>query len=161
MEKKFWIQIVALIVLIVIGTYVTKNPKVFNSFLGNPNKFEKIKIRDVIINTEVADTPEKRAKGLGGREKLASDSSMIFIFDNGDYHKFWMKGMKFPLDFIWIKDEKVVDLLINAPTVLENVSDKDITVYQPSEPVNKVLEVNSGFINQYAVSIGDTIREVK
>src|SRR3989344_4327657 len=93
-----------------------KNPQVLNPYLsllresprGEINS--KVYIKDISLNIEVADSKEERATGLSGREKLATDSGMIFIYENAERYSFWMKGVKFPLDFIWIMNDKIVDI---------------------------------------------------
>lgn len=162
MDKKFWFQLIGLVLLILIGAYITKNPNALNLLTGvPPNNIISLKIGDSVIKAEIADTPNKRAKGLSGRQELASNSGMLFVFDQDNIFRFWMKGMLIPLDFIWIKDNEVVDVLINVLPPSTGTPDQDLTVYQPKVPVNKVLEVNSGFINQHGIKIGDTIMEQK
>lgn len=102
------------------------------------------------VAVEVRDTEEGRSQGLSGREKLAEGEGMLFVFDQPGIYGFWMKGMKFPLDFVWIQGDEVVDLT-------ENVS-VGATDLKPKEPVDKVLEVNSGWVKQNNVRVGDKIK---
>jgi hypothetical protein len=53
-----------------------------------------LKINNIGIEAELADTVEKRTAGLSGRLKLGENQGMFFIFDAPDYHSFWMKDMK-------------------------------------------------------------------
>ena len=108
----------------------------------------KLRVRDSEIWVEIADTESKREQGLSGRDKLDSDSGMLFIFDRPDKYSFWMKDMKINLDFVWIRDGKIVYLSrnISNPT----------TLYPPYD-VNKVLEVNAGFIDANKLEVGDKI----
>ncbi len=108
----------------------------------------KLRVRDSEIWVEIADTESKREQGLSGRDKLDSDSGMLFIFDRPDKYSFWMKDMKINLDFVWIRDGKIVYLSrnISNPT----------TLYPPYD-VNKVLEVNAGFIDANKIEVGDKI----
>ena len=78
---------------------------------------------------------------------------MLFIFEKKDIYSFWMNEMKFPLDFLWINDETIVDLSENIPLFSEG----EITTVKSSKPVNKVLEVNSGIIKEYGLKKGDKI----
>src|SRR5690349_12394377 len=64
----------------------------------------RITIDNATFSVVVAKTPEEREKGLSGRDSLAQNSGMLFVFDHPDTYTFWMKGMKFPLDMIFIKD---------------------------------------------------------
>src|SRR3989344_624382 len=105
--KKFFIQVVVLVVFILGGLYLTMNQGIWQSYLsgGEINSPAKqIKIGEALLNIEIADTQGKRAKGFGSRDQLASDSGMLFVFDTPGQYQFWMKGMKFPLDMIFIKD---------------------------------------------------------
>lgn len=124
----------------------------------------KIKIVDPFTNTvktelniEIADTKEERIKGLGGRESLASEAGMLFVFDKEDIHNFWMKGMKIPLDFIWINNDQVVDLLANVSPPPAGQADNNLPILAPVTKINKVLEVNAGLIKNHNISIGDQI----
>src|SRR3989338_5701660 len=60
------------------------------------------KIGDQAVRVTVADTPESRERGLSGRDGLASDEGMLFVFQNDGYHTFWMKDMLFSIDIIWL-----------------------------------------------------------
>lgn len=121
---------------------------------SSPKELKRLKIDGVEILVEVADTPEKREKGLSGRDFLPENQGMLFVFERPDYWGFWMKEMKFPLDFIWIKDNKVVE-------ITENVKPQDFQppkVLQPKTPVGKVLEVNGGFVEKYGIKVDDEVK---
>lgn len=114
-----------------------------------------------IINADISDEKNERAMGLANRDSLASDSGMLFVFEKPDKYRFWMKGLKFPLDFIWILDDRVVDVLKNVPAPTANTPDNQLPVYGPTTKVNRVLEVNSGFIERHNIRVGDKIQLVK
>lgn len=120
---------------------------------SNPN----LRLVKAKLNIEIADTKEKRAKGLSGRDSLASDSGMLFIHEASDRHKYWMKGMRIPLDFIWINEDRVVDILKNIKPPQEGQADETIPLVAPIVPINRVLEVNAGFTDSNNVRIGDKI----
>lgn len=63
---------------------------------------------------EVVNTVQTRKQGLSGRSSLGADG-MLFVFAQPAQHQFWMKDMKFPLDFVWINQGQVVDLAQNIP----------------------------------------------
>lgn len=100
--------------------------------------------------TEVVSTNEDRSIGLGGREKLCRSCAMLFIFEKKAKHLFWMKGMKFDLDIIWIDDDEIV-------SIEKNVSHKSLDVLNPKVNANKVLEINAGISNEFDFKIGDRI----
>jgi uncharacterized membrane protein (UPF0127 family) len=118
-------------------------------------KTESLAINDHQFTVEIADTNTKRAKGLSNRQKLAQNEGMLFIFPEADFHTFWMKGMNFPLDFIWINSNKIIDLSENIPNPEED--QHDLPVYRPKHPVDKVLEVNAGIIRKLNIRVGDII----
>jgi len=75
-----------------------------------------VRIDGLVIEAELARTPEERARGLSGRESLAGDAGMLFVFQAEGQHAFWMRGMRFSLDFIWISSaRRVVDMTENVP----------------------------------------------
>ena len=74
---------------------------------------------------------------------------MLFIFDRPGRYAFWMKGMKFPLDFVWILGGEVIEIRANV-----GVEELDV---RPSQPVDMILEVNSGFAARNNLKIGDKV----
>lgn len=122
---------------------------------------QQIKIGETLIPVEVADSAAKRSRGLGGRDNLAENSGMLFVFPQRGQPRFWMKGMKFPLDLIFIQDGKVVDLLKDVPAPAPGQKDTDLSVYEPTQAIDMVLEVNAGFIARHNISVGDTIYTVR
>lgn len=100
----------------------------------------------------VADTPLEREKGLAGRESLNDKMGMYFVFDESDSHSFWMKGMKIPLDIIWLNE------LNQVVYIQENVSPNTYpATFTPPVPAKYVLEVAAGYAKRNGVNIGDTI----
>ncbi len=152
---------VALMIIIFFGLalYTSKIP--FVPFLPQPAATAIVVIGANKLNVEVADTQEKRNKGLSGRESLASDSGMLFTFPKQDKYPFWMKGLKFPLDFIWIKGEYVVDFLQNIQPPATNQSDQSLPIYASKEPIDKVLEVSAGTIERLNIKVGDKVQIIK
>lgn len=116
-------------------------------------KMTKVKIGLASFDVEVADTALLQTKGLSGRESLPKNYGMLFIFDDFAVRKFWMKDVQFSLDFVWIRDNKVVGIVYGAePEVGDN-----LTIYESPEPVDRVLEVNAGEISNYGIKVGDAV----
>ncbi|MBI4035210.1 MAG: DUF192 domain-containing protein [Candidatus Chisholmbacteria bacterium] len=112
-----------------------------------------LRVGEVVVKIEVADTPEEREKGLSGRESLGEDQGMLFVFEQPGEYGFWMKGMNFGLDFVWIKDSKVTDVTENVSVSSEEMP----PVYQPQQPVEAMLEVNAGWVKRHQIEIGDEV----
>lgn len=155
--KKFLVQFVALIIVIT-GALLFYTGSLPSLPFIEQAKYSELTINETKLKVEIADTQEKRSKGLGGRESLATDSGMLFIFQKADKHSFWMKGLKFPLDFIWIKGSQVVDITINIKPPDPNQKDQDLSIYVSKTEADKVLEVNAGIIERLNIKVGDTIK---
>ncbi len=175
MDKKFFFQIVGLLIIIFGGTILAFNQDLIPA-LGNKTAFPSPagNVQNVVqlldtstqqvksqVRVDIADTKEKRSLGLGGRASLAGDSGMLFIMDQKNKPTFWMKGMLIPLDFLWIDGDKVADIIQNVQPPVEGQSDQTLQFYSPLVPVDKVLEVNAGFVAHFGIKVGDTIRVVQ
>ena len=59
---------------------------------------------------QLAVTPAQQELGLGDRVKLPLDNGMLFVYHSSGTRCFWMKGMRFALDMIWLSpgDEVVL-----------------------------------------------------
>lgn len=114
----------------------------------------KVEIRGVSITTEVAITESQKQKGLGGRTKLADNNGMLFVYDHKESYSFWMRDMRFPLDFIWIDGTVVADITQDVQPPRAN--EQPIFV-KPNVPVDRVLEVNAGFVKRHNITIGDQV----
>lgn len=156
--KKFVIQFLLLIIVIFVALMFYTGRIPTSPFLPEPTRRAEVVVNDVKLKVEIADNQQKRSKGLGGREKLASDEGMLFIFEKEDKYPFWMKGLNFPLDFVWIKGDKVVDILPNVPQPTEGQKAETLPIYQSKVAVDKVLEVNAGTVVRLNIKVGDTIR---
>ena len=154
--KKFVIQGIVLLVVL-FGALMLSFGKVDLPFIPQIPKSSTLLINNNQINIDVADNQSKRALGLSGRESLATDSGMLFLFDTPKKYQFWMKGMKFPLDFIWIRNKKVVDVLEKIPSPTEEQKDETLPVYESIVDIDSVLEVNSGYVNAHNIKVGDSI----
>ena len=112
-----------------------------------------LKIKEQNIKVELAETEQERIKGLSGRENLCDNCGILFIFNKEDFHSFWMKEMKFPIDIIWINNDKIVQITKNA----DLTQAKNIPTYTPKQKANKVLEVNAGFCEKHNIKVGDKV----
>ncbi|MFA6081820.1 MAG: DUF192 domain-containing protein [Patescibacteria group bacterium] len=110
------------------------------------------------ITTEIAKTSTQKEQGLSGRTSLKFDSGMLFSYDNPTRPTFWMKGMKFPLDFIWVRDGKVIELTEHVAAPLSSMTESQMLKYVPKENVDAVIEVNGGFVEYNKIKVGDTVQ---
>ncbi len=113
---------------------------------------KQITIGNTAVFADIADTPSKRTQGLSGRKELSQSGGMLFIFDYPTIPKFWMKDMLFPIDIIWIGENKhVVSVSENLPP------DSYPEVFSPQGPIKYVLEVSAGFALKNNIKNGDEV----
>ena len=115
-------------------------------------------VRHVVINAkkikvQVADNYAEHVLGLSDRSTLEPDSGMLFIFHEKRIRKIWMKNMHFPIDIIWIENEKVVKVTQNCKPNGAIPS----KMYSSTLPVDNILEVNAGFSNEFGIKRGDLV----
>jgi len=125
-----------------------------NTKVGRSLEFPNVRINDAIIKVAVADDMQEQMQGLSDKSVMGKDEGMLFVFDNKQERSFWMKRMNFPLDIIWIEDDKVVNIHKN----LSPEGDNPEKHYMSQSRVNYVLEVNAGMIDEWRIEIGDTVR---
>ena len=109
--------------------------------------------REVRLQVEIADTEEARVRGLSGRERLAEDAGMVFLFPEPSRAGFWMKDTKIPLSIaFWGEDGRIVDIIDMTPcrTVI-------CPVYRPQASYVGAVEVNRGVFDQLGVQVGDRV----
>jgi len=95
-------------------------------------------------------TFEDQKKGLIGVEFLPKNSGTLYVFQMDDAGRgFGTKGMKFPLDYIWMNsDLTVVHLTKNVPP---DYSGDTMSLW----PARYVIETNAGFIDENSIAVGD------
>ena len=104
---------------------------------------------------EIADTMALRNKGLSGRPSLAENAGMLFEFGSPGMHGFWMKGMQIPLDFVWIRENRVIGITQNVMPE-PGASILKLHSYYPPNPADSVFEMNAGLVQKYGIRVGDS-----
>lgn len=133
---------------------------------------------EVKFLAEVADNTLKRTRGLSGRESLGEKEGMLFVYAIAVKPGFWMKGMNFPIDIIWIKGEEVVGVTEGAtpesykegkvfypPAYKESGETSSLTSKEANETVSsvvvdKILEIKAGEAEKNNIKAGDKMRIV-
>jgi uncharacterized membrane protein (UPF0127 family) len=104
-----------------------------------------------VLQSEVMVKDEDRAMGLMFRPSLPADHGMLFVFDQPDFHTIWMKNCRFPIDIVWLDDDRrVVDV---APSVPPCKADP-CPVYRPMRRARYVVEMNAGEARREKVARG-------
>jgi len=102
-------------------------------------------------DVEVAGTYGERTRGLQGRERLADEAGMLFVFVNSAPHGFWMKDTLIPLDMIWLDHARRV---VHIETDVPPCRTPKCPSYVPSAPALYVLELNAGEVAQKGIALG-------
>lgn len=105
------------------------------------------------ISLEIAETLDKRAKGLMFRKSLAADHGMLFIFPETGYWTFWMKNTLIPLDIIWMNESwKILHIESQVPICTK--TDDSCPRYYSTQESRFVLEIQAGMAKQLDLSPG-------
>lgn len=166
MKGKFRLSAVgAVIFLVVAGLLGISGYKTSPSTEINPQPSvsRTIQLHGQTIRVLLADTPETRQIGLGGRDRLAQDEGMLFIFPEDGTYAFWMKDMRFSIDILWLsapdrlsRDGSATATVVHiAPDVSPDTYPQD---FMSTKPARYVLELPAGFVRENNVTIGDIVR---
>ncbi|MEI6529002.1 MAG: DUF192 domain-containing protein [Candidatus Falkowbacteria bacterium] len=147
-KKRYFIILLVLIVFIFIVIYST-----FRVTNKNINTKYSVRINNIKIAIEVASSPLQQYLGLSNRESLCPNCGMLFIFKDKEEQIFVMRDMKFPLDIVFIDDNKIINIENN----LVPEGDKPKMLYKSLTPSNRVLELPGGFCEQNKIKAGDAV----
>lgn len=113
-----------------------------------------VEIRGKQIPVEIAETRAEQEKGLGQRDALAWGTGMYFPYARPGFYGFWMKGMRFSIDIVFVRESRIVDLF---PQVPFEAGGNGPTI-RPRSLVDGVLEVPAGYAAASGWQIGDRVR---
>ena len=119
--------------------------------------YVEIKIGTAVIVAEIVKSPSEQRRGLGYRDQLKTNRGMLFVYDNPGVRSFWMKGMRFAIDIIWLRQGKIVliEKNIQAPPIFKK--DSHLKTYGSAVLADMVLEVAAGFSDQMSLMPGQQI----
>jgi len=152
MNKNLVLFLIFIFILFSLGIllFLKTKTNIFDQQSNKKGQSIFIKINNINLEIEIAETFKEKAEGLSGREEILDNQGMLFVFKIPGRYPFWMKGMKFPIDIIWLdKDLKIVE--INKEVQPESFP----KLLRPSIPIQYVLEVKSGWVSEYNIKEGD------
>lgn len=147
--KKFFIVSVCL-VLCILGFYALKSKPV-TVVKGVSYDTTQVVLQTTLYTLEIADTDTLRERGLSYRTRLAPHTGMLFVFDAPALLKFWMKDMNFPLDIIWLNEDKKIVHIEHSLS-----PDTYPQSFGPDIPTQYVIELNAGEAKKANLSV-DTV----
>ena len=148
----------------VLGPVATASPTPTATASPTPTERPTPRTPTVVLDgvpffAEIADTPGLRSRGLSGRDRLAAQTGMLFIFESGATSSFWMSGMRFPLDFVWIAaDCTVADITLDVPHPDPETPTGQLTIYRSSAAAAYTFEINAGETETHGIELGAPVR---
>ncbi len=106
-----------------------------------------------VLQVEVMVKDEDRAMGLMFRPSLPKDRGMLFIFERPDFHGIWMKNCRFPIDIVWLDEEKKV---VHVAESVPPCKAEPCPVYNPLRRASYVVELNAGQAKREKAVLGAT-----
>ena len=133
-ETFIFILIIAVIILLMLFLNTTPKPEQL------PIKLSELEIINYTIQGRtfqvyLADTEEKKIKGLSGMNSIDADG-MLFVFDKPYKATFWNKDTHLDLELWWIRGESVI-----KKDYLPSIDKTSLVRIQSSAEVDKVLEI--------------------
>lgn len=100
------------------------------------------------FTVEVADEFEERNRGLMHRDKLGQSAGMLFVYEEPQHARFWMRNTLIPLDMIFMNDQGLVT------HIHEDAIPHDETPIDGGQGVRFVLEINGGLAKRLGIVEG-------
>ena len=98
--------------------------------------------KSIPLVIEIADTQEKRGRGLMFRKKLMKNNGMLFVFNRELRLNFWMKNTYIPLSIAYINRQGIINEIYHMKPL-------DTSITYPSRFLAKyALEVNKGWFKK-------------
>lgn len=109
------------------------------------------------IKVELADTPEKQARGLMYRKSLPANEGMLFTFAQEEPQSFWMKNTFIDLSIGYFdKNRKLID--IKEMKAVRSEMEVNLPTYQSLGPAQYALEMPKEWFAKNKIKLGSTLR---
>jgi uncharacterized membrane protein (UPF0127 family) len=114
----------------------------------------ELKISNVLLTAEIADTPQAAENGLMFRDSLPENRGMLFIFEQPKKAEFWMRNTRIPLSIAYIDSNgKILEIKSMRPL-------DETVVPSTSDDVAYALEVNQGWFARNAIRSGAKVEGI-
>ena len=172
---------ITMIFAIVLSIFISLNVRPSASFLSNATGEEEnrnflnginipnnrylqaqVKVNGFELIADLAITHDQKAQGLAVKDHLNENEGMLFVYEQPSRQTFWMKGMKFPIDIIWLDNNGTVvhiEQSLQPCISVLNSGDSILNcpIYTPDNNSLYVLETVAGFSQQHNIKIGTNI----
>ena len=105
----------------------------------------KLTVGKKVFKVKVATTPESQKKGLLGVKpgSMPKDAGLVLKYDIATPVTITMKGMKFPIDVVFIRDEKVQSVVPAHPDQ-EDININDVSTCVLEVPLGSASGIKKG-----------------
>jgi len=124
-------------------------------------QYEKLKVvftnmegKNIPLICDVADTFDKRSRGLMYRDNLDYDKGMIFVYNNSSHLTFWMKNTKIPLSIAFIDAGGYI-------TGIRELQPNSLEIIASCQKVKYAVEANQGWFEKNYIQSGANVRFFK
>ena len=100
---------------------------------------------------ELAEGPGQHARGLMGRQSLAADSGMLFVYAPPRRVSMWMKDTLIPLDMLFVRPDGIIGSIVERTTPLS------LTTIRSDQRVRAVIELNAGTAKRLGIEAGNRV----
>lgn len=118
----------------------------------------EIVVGDDPITVELSVTNRQQTLGLGYRNGLPDGKGMLFVNESAQVRSFWMKGMRFCIDIVWIEDGEITGAAESVCPDPDGSEDSDRARYSSEIPVTYVLELPAGWLDEHGYGAGTTVQ---
>lgn len=122
-----------------------------------PLERARITVGETTLDVELALEPWQQQLGLGYRNGLEPGTGMLFPSDQTRPRTFWMKGMRFCLDIIWINGNEITGAAESVCPDVPGTADRDRAKFASPGPVTAVLEVPAGWMQEHGYGAGTRV----
>ena len=124
---------------------------------ATPLQTAEITVGGVPVTVELAYLQADTSLGLGYREGLAPGTGMLFLFAEPAPRSFWMRGMQFCIDIVWIESGVIEGAAERVCPEPPGTADVDLSSYVSPVPVTYVLEVPAGWLDANGLGAGSPV----
>lgn len=117
----------------------------------------QIVVGETPLTVDLAYPGTQQTLGLGYRNGLEPGTGMFFIGDRAVMKTYWMKGMRFCLDIIWIENDQIMGAAESVCPDPPGTADLDRARYSSPVSVTHVLEVPAGWLDEHGYGSGTPV----
>lgn len=147
----------ALVAIQVASVVAQAPPLPWREPLEPPRETATITVGHDELEVELSVTGAQQSLGYGYRNDLPAGTGMLFVNPDAQVRTFWMKGMRFCLDIVWIEDGEITGAAESVCPDAPGTSDEDRARFSSELPVTYVLEVPAGWLDAHDYGPGTPV----